>query len=146
MTLPPPPAAAERGLAVAPHLAALVAAALGAVVAGAAIGLVAAPLGPLLALAALRLPYPRRHAREAVAFNLTFALVIGAALGAVLAIRDAEAAQPAAGALILFSILAILNWLMLTLFGAWRAWRGERAFRYPFALPVAGLLAHRAHG
>jgi uncharacterized Tic20 family protein len=130
-------AAAARGAAATGHVSAVLVALVVAIAAGRPAiwaGMVAF-LGPLAVLLTLgrRDPFVRRHAREALWFNLSIALYLGVIVGALLMTAGSAYTVQFIPFLIFMNLLIAFNWLVFTGIAAFRASKGL-LMTYPFTI------------
>jgi hypothetical protein len=96
-------------------------------------------LGPLGLWIVLRhaLPFVARHARQALAFNLSVAVYIAALFAAFAAVGMAGTLMPLVPVFLFAVLVLVVNWAVLTVVAVGRALRGE-PMDYPFVLRRLG--------
>jgi uncharacterized Tic20 family protein len=119
------------------HLSAVAVAACVVAVAGKPViwaGMVAF-LGPLAVLPTLgrRDPFVRRHAREALWFNLSVALYLGVIVAGLLVTPRSPYTVQVLPFLIFLNLLIAFNWVVFTAIAAYRATRGL-SLSYPLTI------------
>jgi uncharacterized Tic20 family protein len=92
-------------------------------------------LGPLSLWIVLRhaRPFVARHARQALAFNLSVAIYVAALFAAFAAVGVAGALLTLVPVFLFAVLVLVVNWVVLTVVAIGRALRGE-PMDYPFVL------------